>query len=77
MRIRILAFGRVAEIIGKREWVAEGILSTDALQEILIQQFPALEGINYALLVNKKISPKNSLLTDGETVALLPPFSGG
>lgn len=75
MPIKIIAFGQIAEIMGKELIVeAEDIKS---LTELLQAKFPALSVKKYAVAVNKKLVNDNMLLTDNDTVALMPPYSGG
>jgi molybdopterin synthase sulfur carrier subunit len=73
----VLAFGVVAEIIGKNRFAVEGIASTALLKQKLEQEFPGLKTINVAIAVNKKIVSETTSLHEDATVALLPPFSGG
>lgn len=76
MAIQLLAFGQIAEITGRSESI-ENALDTDTLKGQLIMQFPGLKDLQFAMAVNKKVISKNTVLKDGDTVALLPPFSGG
>jgi molybdopterin converting factor small subunit len=75
--ITVLTFGAVTDIIGKKEVTVGDVASTAALKEKLEEAFPALKHINYAVAVNKKMVVGSIPLGAQETVALLPPFSGG
>lgn len=77
MRINVLAFGQIAEITGKAEWQTEDFQSTSALYNGLLQKYPELKMLNIAIAVNKQIVHVDRLLHEGDTVALMPPFSGG
>ncbi|MEI2695281.1 MAG: MoaD/ThiS family protein [Saprospiraceae bacterium] len=77
MNIKILAFGQIAELIGKSDWSVKEINNTDELRQTLAEQFPNLIDINYSIAVNKKIIQINTPLCFDDTVALLPQFSGG
>ena len=77
MEINILAFGQIAEITGRPAWTMTGINSTDELQDILSQTYPALKTLSYKLAVDKKMVQENTPLSHNATVALLPAFSGG
>ena len=77
MEINLLAFGQVADITGKAEWNISGIKNTDELTQHLAEQFPSLLSIKYSMAVNKKIIQENTELKNEDTVAILPPFSGG
>lgn len=75
--LHILAFGIIADIAGKSAWTVRDILSTDALKTALEQEFPELRSRKYRFAVNQNIIAENTLLQNGDTIALLPPFSGG
>lgn len=75
--INILAFGAVADIVGKSSFVLPAPSSTDELKEQLETDYPALKNISYAVAVNKQMVTASTALEPNATVALLPPFSGG
>lgn len=77
MNINLLFFGQVAEITGKNAMPYPGIRSTDELMQKLIEMYPALQLINCSLAVNKIIVHQNTELNENDSVAILPPFSGG
>ena len=77
MEINLLAFGQIAEITGKSSWKMVGIKDTNTLIEKLEEQFPALVKTNYSIAVNKKVIQENTAINENDTIALLPPFSGG
>ena len=75
--INIMLFGQLAQLAGKDRIVLSGINDTLQLREEMNEMFPALEKIEYAIAVGKKIMHENAMIAEGDTVALLPPFSGG
>ncbi|WPO81552.1 MoaD/ThiS family protein [Chryseobacterium sp. JJR-5R] len=75
MEIKIIAFGRIAEITGKEFIITAP--DTDTLKQQLATQFPQLSGMKYAVAVNKKMTDGNTQLNTNDTVALMPPYSGG
>lgn len=77
MEIKILTFGQIADITGKTEHRISGVKDTDELNNKLAELFPVLYSIKYSIAVNKKVIQANTVLTNDDTVALLPPFSGG
>jgi sulfur-carrier protein len=77
MEINLLAFGQIAEITGKSAWKMVEIKDTNTLIKNLENQFPALVKMKYSIAVNKKVIQENTAITDKDTIALLPPFSGG
>lgn len=79
MEIHILAFGQLADLAGKTAWSLQlgSIKNTDDLVKTLAEKFPALSAVNYSIAVNKHIVHNNTILKQDDTVALLPPYSGG
>ena len=75
--VRILAFGRMAEIMQRSQWETEGVEDLHQLEAMLYATFPALKGQRFIFSVDRKIVSGNVRLTTGSEVALLPPFSGG
>ena len=65
------------DITGKSRWQTEGIPDTGSLKARLENDFPGLKQVKYIVAVNKKMVQTNTLLTGNETIALMPPFSGG
>ena len=77
MEINLLAFGQIAEITGKSAWKISGVKDTNSLINNLEEEFPALVKMKYSIAVNKKVIQENAIINDKDTIALLPPFSGG
>lgn len=77
MKIKILVFGQLSEIINASEIVLSATNNTDELNKKLFELYPKLEEMNFTLAINKKIIHKNTPLHHEDIVALLPPFSGG
>lgn len=75
MAIRIESFGQLSEITGKDFEV--DVKDTDQLTALLRDQYKALGTIKYMLAVNRKLVTVNTVLNATDTVALLPPYSGG
>lgn len=81
MRIRVLLFGQLKDIVGQREEVLEmepgaQLLSLVARYADRFPKFQALAG-SIACSVNQEYAPASAVLSDGDEVALLPPVSGG
>jgi molybdopterin synthase sulfur carrier subunit len=72
----IKSFGQIAEITGSTDlqMQAEDSMS---LRQALIQQFPQLRDKKFAIAVNKQLITENTSFNENDTIALLPPFSGG
>jgi molybdopterin converting factor small subunit len=76
MAVQVLFFGQLTDIAGNSMGMpAAGTLR--ALEQELWRQFPLLQTKKYVISVNQQIVTGDSILRDGDTVALLPPFSGG
>jgi molybdopterin synthase sulfur carrier subunit len=77
MQVNIFIFGQLTDIIAQDNLVINNINDTNTLTEQLNKTYPALVNIKYAIAVNKNIITNNTTLNDNDTVALMPPFSGG
>jgi molybdopterin synthase sulfur carrier subunit len=77
MQVNIAIFGQLTDIITKDDLVIKDINDTNALIERLNKKYPELATIKYAIAVNKNMITNNTVLNDNDTVALMPPFSGG
>lgn len=77
MKIDILLFGQLTDIIGADSLQWEDVQDTDQLIAVLNKNYPALAHSKYLVAVDKNIITANTELTDNCTVAFLPPFSGG
>lgn len=76
MPVNIIIFGQIADITETDNLSVENIADTNQLVEHLTAAYPALRTAKYAIAVDKKIVKENTALNNN-TVALLPPFSGG
>ena len=77
MAIKVILFGQLVEETGKDMLEVEEVGDTDLLVQKLHQCFPQLGTVSYRIAVDRKLVAENTALSDGMTVALLPPFSGG
>jgi molybdopterin converting factor small subunit len=75
--VNVLIFGQIADITGSTNLAIDDIKDTDQLVQQLTNSYPGLAGAKYAIAVDKKIIKENTTLNASNTVALLPPFSGG
>lgn len=81
MRIRVLFFGVVRDIIGLREdqiEVPDGA-RLESIFELYGNRFPRLRDIsnNVVLALNQQFADRAAVAQDGDEVAFLPPVSGG
>ncbi len=81
MRVRLLLFAGLREAVGQKDMLLE-LDPGASLQELMTRveaQFPALAKYQGRLFVslNEKRAAMDTLLEEGDEVALLPPMSGG
>jgi len=76
-QIKVLTFGAITEITGSKNFLMQGIDSTQHLVQLLEEKYPRLKAVQYAIAVNKEVIQQNTVLDNDATVAILPPFSGG
>lgn len=77
MEIEIITFGKIAEFMNSQRFTFAGIQDTDGLKQELEKSFPNLANMKYKLALNKNIVHDNLILQHLDTVAIMPPFSGG
>src|SRR5262249_61771790 len=81
MRIRVLLFGQLKDIVGRPEESVE-IQTGSSLSDLMAryaQQFPKFKPMvgSIACSLNREYAAASSVLHDGDEVGLLPPVSGG
>ncbi|QHT66715.1 molybdopterin converting factor subunit 1 [Rhodocytophaga rosea] len=79
MKINVLLFGSLTEIIGQSSisLSADKITDVHQLHAYLLKQYPALSAKTFKYAVNQDLVDTDHTLQEGDEVALLPPFSGG
>jgi molybdopterin synthase catalytic subunit len=81
MRVRVLFFGQLREIVGVREESAElaGAATVKDVFEHYARKFPELGKFagKVAASVNQEYAQWNARVADGDEVGFLPPVSGG
>ena len=77
MKIKVIAFGYIADILGKGELELEDVSNTDLLKSKLYAKYPDLKGREYKIAVNQQIVSEDIPLNEDSEVVLLPPFAGG
>lgn len=76
-KIRILFFGVLEEATGKAEEEIPTAENLKILIDSLKQKYPELSNHHFSVAVNQEICEEGKSLSDGDEVALLPPFTGG
>lgn len=74
--VNVLLFGRLAEVCGQKNIMFD-MPDTDAVCEKIRIDFPEMKQLSFAIAVNQILIDRNTLLKDGDEVALMPPYSGG
>lgn len=77
MKITLFFFGSLTDFTTVDTVEILDMADTDSLRKSLINRYPALAQAKYFLAVNQEMQETNTILSDGDTVALMPPFSGG
>lgn len=82
MKISVLYFAAVRDLVGRDEEpldLPEGVRTIEALAAHLKLLHPALEGrLGYVRFArNEEFAAMSDGVTDGDTVALIPPVAGG
>jgi molybdopterin converting factor small subunit len=77
MQINIIIFGKLKDITGAGSFQITGVNDTNEMVTLMNNRFPALAAMQYAIAVGKDIITDNTSLRENDTVALLPPYSGG
>ncbi len=77
MAVKILVFGKLAEITGLKEFFIEEAENVEALKKVLEDKFHKLRGMKYAISVNRVLASHDTRVCSGDEIALMPPFSGG
>ena len=75
--VKVLFFGALSEISGREQQTIELSGKLADLIEMLNTENPGLLNKRYSIAVNQEIAPVDRDLSDGDEVALLPPFAGG
>lgn len=70
-------FGLFAEAAGADKITLKGINDTDMLIQHLMDSYPSLWDKKYRIALNTRVVNGKTSLSEGDVVALLPPFAGG
>ncbi len=77
MKITVLFFGILKDVMASSKLTMQGVSDVRNLQKQLIEKNPELQRYVYRVFVNKTLAPGNKPLSDGDEVAFVPPFVGG
>ncbi len=76
-RIYLKAFGMLAEKMGTDSLEIKNPGSSEVLKQQLLTQFPELKGMTFRMALDRKLLQSDTDISQGQEIALLPPFSGG
>ena len=81
MRVRVLLFGQLKDIVGRQEESLE-LEPGSKLASVMAhyaERYPGLQGLtkSVACSINQEYAPGTAVLREGDEVGLLPPVSGG
>jgi molybdopterin synthase sulfur carrier subunit len=77
MKINILSFGSLTELVANGPVESADFSDSDSVRAYLISIYPEIAKKKFIIAVNEAIVQENTALMDFDTVAILPPFSGG
>ena len=77
MEVKILFFGVLAEVTGTSLKTYNEVKSLGDLRLRIQDDFPEIVHYSYRISVNNEITDLDPLLSDGDEIALMPPFAGG
>ncbi|HPH38112.1 MAG TPA: MoaD/ThiS family protein [Sediminibacterium sp.] len=77
MDVQVIFFGSIIDITLVDSVLLNNCTDLDSIVNDLIERYPSLANKKYFIAVNQKMVHENIKLKMGDTVALMPPFSGG
>ena len=77
MQLKIILFGQLTDIARNNMIVVDDVKDSDELVAAVNKLYPAMSAIKYIVAVDKKAIHTNTSISEKNSVALLPPFSGG
>ncbi len=78
--MKILTFGIATEIMGTSvsEIKTEPTLKVSTLKNILEIKYPELKNLgSYMIAINNRYSQEDTLISENDEIAIIPPVSGG
>lgn len=77
MKIEVISFGKIMEIIGRQILHVDQVRTVDEFRTYLEHQFPPLREMPYQLALNQEMVKTDHQLKNNDVIAVMPPFSGG
>lgn len=77
MQVKVLFFGVLSEVTGTNWKHYREVSSISDLKFRIQDEFPEVVNYNFRISLNNEIIDNDTILKDGDEVALMPPFAGG
>jgi len=79
MTIKLLVFGVFTDIFKDNQLALEipDALSVGQLKAYIIKNYPEAGALNFAVAVDEAYADDDLTITENQTIALIPPVSGG
>ena len=77
MKIRILLFGKIKELIPVDEYELTHGQTVKDLKNELEKLFTPIQSIPYTIAVNHTLVDDETPINENDLIAIMPPFSGG
>jgi molybdopterin converting factor subunit 1 len=81
MRVKVLLFGQLKDIVGRDEDSLEFAPGTklQAVMAHYAERYPRFQGLTQSIAcsINQEYAQSTAVLREGDEVGLLPPVSGG
>ena len=80
MKINVLLFGIATDLIGSvaLEIVLPINCNITSFKELITKQYPELQKMSsYAIAINESYATDETIITENDVVAIIPPVSGG
>lgn len=76
-KLKVLYFGALSELTGRQDDFLEIEGNLHDLVDKLKSDHPGIGKKHFSIAVNQEITSGDTVLSDGDEIALLPPFAGG
>lgn len=77
MQIEVLFFGQLTDKVGCSKTMINNPGTIAAFKKAIVETYPLLKQSKYTITLNNKIAVDSELIQEQDTIALMPPFSGG
>lgn len=77
--MKVLYFAEIKELVAKQseEIAIANELTVEQFKSNLLEQYPMLKNKTYQVAVNEEFVKDDDIVQQNDTVALIPPVSGG